>query len=63
MKKKTFLLGLFLFIAKGHILQAQDALINKVENPVDWVNLLMGTDSHHSLSNGNVYPAIALPWE
>ena len=22
----------------------------------------MGTDSHYSLSNGNVYPAIARPW-
>ncbi|PRD46945.1 GH92 family glycosyl hydrolase [Sphingobacterium haloxyli] len=31
-------------------------------NPVDWVNPLMGTDSKYSLSNGNTYPAIALPW-
>jgi predicted alpha-1,2-mannosidase len=29
---------------------------------VDLVNPLMGTDSKHSLSNGNTYPAIALPW-
>jgi putative alpha-1,2-mannosidase len=28
----------------------------------DWVNPLMGTDSKPSLSNGNTYPAIALPW-
>ncbi|HET8885647.1 MAG TPA: GH92 family glycosyl hydrolase [Salinimicrobium sp.] len=41
---------------------AQNVLVEKVENPVDWVNPLMGTDSHYSLSNGNVYPAIALPW-
>ncbi|MCF6358988.1 MAG: glycoside hydrolase family 92 protein, partial [Draconibacterium sp.] len=26
------------------------------------VNPLMGTDSDHSLSNGNTYPAIARPW-
>ncbi|NOR75408.1 MAG: glycoside hydrolase family 92 protein, partial [Draconibacterium sp.] len=29
---------------------------------VDLVNPLMGTDSDHSLSNGNTYPAIARPW-
>ena len=28
----------------------------------DFVNPLMGTDSEFSLSNGNTYPAIALPW-
>lgn len=32
------------------------------ESPVDLVNPLMGTDSDFSLSNGNTYPAIALPW-
>ncbi|MFC6099769.1 GH92 family glycosyl hydrolase [Olivibacter domesticus] len=30
--------------------------------PVDYVNPLMGTDSKVSLSNGNTYPAIGLPW-
>jgi predicted alpha-1,2-mannosidase len=29
---------------------------------VDYVNPLMGTDSKYSLSNGNTYPAIAVPW-
>jgi len=29
---------------------------------VDYVNPLMGTDSKYELSNGNTYPAIALPW-
>ncbi|MDO4228832.1 MAG: glycoside hydrolase family 92 protein, partial [Capnocytophaga sp.] len=28
----------------------------------DFVNPLMGTDSKFELSNGNTYPAIALPW-
>ena len=32
------------------------------KSPVDYVNTLMGTDSKFSLSNGNTYPAIALPW-
>ncbi|MEO8112468.1 MAG: GH92 family glycosyl hydrolase, partial [Ginsengibacter sp.] len=31
-------------------------------DPVDYVNPLMGTDSKPSMSNGNTYPAIALPW-
>ena len=30
--------------------------------PVDYVNPLMGTDSEFLLSNGNTYPAIAMPW-
>ncbi len=35
----------------------------KQENcPADMVNPLMGTLSKHSLSTGNTYPAIALPW-
>lgn len=36
--------------------------MNKIANPVDLVNPLMGTESKPSLSNGNTYPAIALPW-
>lgn len=30
--------------------------------PVDYVNTLMGTDSKVSLSNGNTYPAVGVPW-
>lgn len=30
--------------------------------PVDQVNILMGTMSHHSFSQGNTYPAIGRPW-
>lgn len=30
--------------------------------PEELVNPLMGTDSHVGLSNGNTYPAIAVPW-
>lgn len=32
------------------------------QNPVDYVSTLVGTQSKHSLSTGNTYPAIALPW-
>ncbi len=31
-------------------------------SPVDYVNTLVGTQSKHSLSAGNTYPAVALPW-
>jgi predicted alpha-1,2-mannosidase len=34
----------------------------KANNLVDYINPLMGTDSKPDLSNGNTYPAIALPW-
>ena len=35
---------------------------NKITDPVEWINPLMGTDSKFELSNGNTYPCIALPW-
>jgi predicted alpha-1,2-mannosidase len=34
----------------------------KTSSLIDFVNPLMGTASKHSLSTGNTYPAIALPW-
>lgn len=37
-------------------------MVNTVNDPVEWVNPLMGTDSKPSLSNGNTYPAICVPW-
>ncbi len=49
-----------LLAASTSSLQAQE--VKKVTNPADWVNPLMGTASKHSLSTGNTYPAIALPW-
>jgi predicted alpha-1,2-mannosidase len=35
---------------------------DRVDDPVEWVNPLMGTDSKPSLSTGNTYPSISLPW-
>lgn len=35
---------------------------NLLENYVEYVNPLMGSMSKHALSNGNTYPAIAMPW-
>ena len=34
----------------------------QAQTPVDYVSTLVGTLSKHSLSTGNTYPAIALPW-
>lgn len=42
------------------ILRAQQ--VASLTDPVEWVNPLMGTDSKPSLSNGNTYPAIGVPW-
>jgi len=41
---------------------AQAQVVGKVTDPVEWVNPLMGTQSKPELSNGNTYPAIAVPW-
>jgi predicted alpha-1,2-mannosidase len=36
--------------------------VTKIADPVEWINPLMGTQSKPSLSNGNTYPAVAVPW-
>ena len=54
------LIAFFLFVGSTQLLFAQQ--FSKVADPVEWVNPLMGTDSKYDLSNGNTYPAVALPW-
>ena len=53
MKRNIFIL--FSFLTFGATAQ------NRFE-PEELVNVLMGTDSKQSYSNGNTYPAIAVPW-
>ena len=54
MKSKSLLFLLFFSV---FFLNAQ------VKNePVDYVSILVGTQSKFELSNGNTYPAIAVPW-
>ncbi len=36
--------------------------VSTAQDPVTYVNPLVGSDSAFDLSNGNTYPAIALPW-
>lgn len=51
------------FMLCHHALAKSGETVNLVkEDLVQYVNPLMGTDSEFSLSNGNTYPAIALPW-
>jgi len=55
--KKLFLLA-FALLPVAAIAQQTTPPVT----PVDYINPLMGTESKPSLSNGNTYPAIALPW-
>jgi len=59
---KNFFINSIAFFFAFQCVTAQEDIINNVEKPVDWVNPLIGSDSDHSLSNGNTYPAIAMPW-
>ena len=54
--KLMFLAVLFSSMAFGQLKESSQSSL------VEYVNPLVGTDSDHSLSNGNTYPAIALPW-
>ncbi|RYU91588.1 glycoside hydrolase family 92 protein [Mucilaginibacter terrigena] len=57
MKKRLLFLSTILFTATTFAQQ-----VTKVTDPVEWINPLMGTQSKYDLSNGNTYPAIAVPW-
>lgn len=56
LRRRLAFLFAFVFAVSMSKVQAQKL------QPVDYVNTLMGTDSEFKLSNGNTYPAIALPW-
>jgi predicted alpha-1,2-mannosidase len=60
--KKQFLLMKKLFLLAFAFLPVAVLAQEKIASPVDLINPLMGTASKPSLSNGNTYPAIALPW-
>lgn len=38
------------------------SIFAKKYTPVDYVSILVGTQSKHSFSTGNTYPAVAVPW-
>jgi len=58
---KSFSVLAAALLAAGSAL-AQGPVASTAAHPAQWVNPLIGTDSKPSLSNGNTYPAIALPW-
>ena len=51
-----------LFASLFIVTNSHAQMVDKVTDPVEWVNPLMGTDSKPSLSNGNTYPSICVPW-
>ena len=55
MNKKTSLLTVLVILFFNFFAFSQDDF-------TQYVNPLIGSDSSHELSNGNTYPAIALPW-
>lgn len=59
MKIKNYILFLFFTF---NLASAQNMEVITPKQPVDWVNPLVGTDSDYGISNGNTYPAIAMPW-
>jgi len=56
MKKAIFYL---LFVLSGVFILPK---VYAVDNPVDYVNIMVGTQSKFELSTGNTYPAVTLPW-
>ncbi len=59
MKKYAWLMAVLIM---GLMACQQKACPVVDEDPVQMVNTLMGTDSEFALSNGNTYPAVAVPW-
>lgn len=53
-----FNLSVFLLLA----LPSKAQYVEKIKNPVEYVNPLIGTQSTYFLSSGNTYPVIAMPW-
>jgi len=61
--KRLFSLLMFsTLLTAPRAVTAQQPMVGKVTDPVEWVNTLMGTDSKYELSNGNTYPAVGVPW-
>ena len=58
MKKIIFVLTIVLI----SIVSTGKSQAGSYNDPVDYVNILMGTQSEFALSNGNTYPAVARPW-
>jgi predicted alpha-1,2-mannosidase len=62
MRRQVILFLRFTFFAVLFISIGFNLLGQPVQDFTQFVNPLVGTDSKYELSNGNTYPAIALPW-
>jgi hypothetical protein len=62
MKKVSLLLFAWSIALVSCQVYAQSAPPTTQGKLVDNVNILMGTASEFSFSNGNTYPAVATPW-
>ena len=60
--KRRYIVGLIALAVLYQGCRNKQNPVSSEKNPVDLVNPLMGTASEFKLSNGNTYPAIALPW-
>ena len=58
--KRLFTWGTALLLVGG--MQAASLPVDESITPVHYVSTLVGTQSKHSLSTGNTYPAVAMPW-
>ncbi len=58
MKKALLLFAVLVTI----IFTVNSQVVTAISDPVEWINPLMGTDSKPSMSNGNTYPSICVPW-
>ncbi len=52
----------FAFIASIFTIALSAQTVDKLADPVEYISPLVGTQSTFEISNGNTYPAIALPW-
>lgn len=59
MRTNTIIILLVFFLGNS---KGQNVSTDTTTDYTKYVNPLMGTDSEYLLSNGNTYPAIALPW-
>lgn len=60
--KRRFLVALLVLALLFIGILVQKSATRHDIDPVEYVNTLMGTNSEYKLSNGNTYPAVALPW-
>lgn len=61
-KKYFFNLSHLIYAGALLLTTTANAQVAKINNPADLANPLMGTSSSYELSNGNTYPAVAVPW-